>query len=289
MMIKRKPYEERSYPERTMEELMQCSMVIIDKPKGPFSYEITDAVKQALNARKTGHAGTLDPNATGVLAIGVNKGCHVLQAIGHAPKEYVGLMRVHTDVSMSKIINTAKKFVGTITQLPPVRSAVKREERERDIYSLKVLDVTGREVKFRVSCQAGTYIRKLCTEWGDAMDSKAHLQELIRTKAGPYTLDDTVQLDVFLKNPNKYLIPVETAVTQLPHLWVDDNTIKTMKNGAQPFLPGVYKYDSGIKVGDLIAIMTPSQELAAIGKSLMSEQELKGSKGQIVKLERVFL
>jgi H/ACA ribonucleoprotein complex subunit 4 len=288
-IVVRKHVEERPYPKKSERELMHGSLVVINKPKGPFSYHITDEVKRLLRASKTGHAGTLDPNATGTLPIGVSRGCHVLQAISAAPKEYEGVMRVHTSVSLSKVVSTAKKFVGKIKQVPPVRSAVKREEREREIYSLKVKEMKGNDVFFKVLCQAGTYIRKLCSEWGEKMSSRAHLKDLVRTRAGPYTLEDAVSLDVFRKNPRKHLKPLESAVTHLGHVWVDDKTIESMRHGSQPFLPGVYKYDTDIRKGDLVALMTPSQELAALAFALMSSKGMKGVKGQVAKLERVFL
>jgi len=288
-VLSRKVYAERPYPKRSGKELLESSILVLNKPKGPFSYHITDQAKKALSARKTGHAGTLDPNATGTLPVGVNKGCHVLQAISHAPKEYEGVMHVHTKVTLARIVSEGKKFVGKITQLPPVRSAVKREEREREIYSLEIEDVRGRDVYFTVNCQAGTYVRKLASEWGDNMDTKANLKELLRTKAGPYTLKDAVNFDAFLKDPVKYLKPLETAVAHLGHVWIDDDTIKSISNGSQPFLPGVYKYEKGIKEGDLIALMSPSQELVALAFALMNSTKMKGKRGQVAKLERVFI
>ncbi len=268
---------------------MACSIVVINKPKGPFSYKITDAVKKALHARKTGHAGTLDPNATGVLPVGVNRGCHVLQAISHAPKEYEGVMRLHAHVPLSRIISASRKFVGKIVQLPPVRSAVKREERERVVYSLEVEDLRERDVYFTISCEAGTYVRKIVSEWGKEMGINAHLKDLVRTKAGPYTLKDAVPFEEFLSDPKKYLKPIETAVSHLKHIWLDDNTVSSMRNGSQPFLPGVCAYEKGVAKGDLVALMTMSDELAALATALMNSDEMNGKKGQVAKLERVFL
>lgn len=288
-VIIRKDYAEQKYPIKSTKELLQSSMVVINKPKGPFSFEVTDEVKAILGVKKTGHAGTLDPNAVGVLAIGINKGCHVLQAIGHAPKEYEGVMHLHSEATLAKIINASKKFQGVINQLPPVRSAVKRAERQREIYSLEVEDVRGRDVYFTVKCQAGTYVRKICTEWGKELAINAHLKELTRTLAGPYTLRDSVTIKEFSKKPEYYLKPVETAVTHLKHVWLDDKTIASMKNGSQPFLPGVYKYEEGINKGELIAIMNSKQELAALGTALLDDNEFKGIKGQVAKLERVML
>ena len=75
----------------------------------------------------------------------------------------------------------------------------------------------------------------------------------------------------------------------LGHLWLDDNTIESIQHGSQPFLPGVYKFEQGIKEGDLVALMTPSQELAALATALMSSEEMSEARGQVAKLERVFL
>ncbi len=285
----KKRVTESSFPKRSVHDLMQASIVVINKHKGPFSYEITDSVKKILHARKTGHAGTLDPNATGTLPIGVNRGCHVLQAISHASKEYEGVMHLHSSVSLSEIISTSKKFTGKIIQLPPVRSAVKREERERVVYSIDVEDKRDRDVYFTISCEAGTYVRKIASEWGLAMGTNAHLKDLVRTKAGPYTLDDAVTLEEFSKNPFIYLKPIETAVAHLGHVWVDDSTVKSISHGSQPFLPGIYKFESGIESGDLIALMNSRQELIAIAFSLMNSDEMNGKKGQFARLERVFL
>ncbi len=286
-MITRKEVNESEPPEPSIKELINKSIIVINKPRGPFSYEITDLVKKTLRVKKTGHAGTLDPNATGVLPIGINKGCHVLQAISHASKMYEGVMHLHSDTPLSLIVKTKKKFVGKIIQTPPVRSAVKRVPREREIYSISIDDLRGRDLLFTVECEAGTYIRKLVVDWAEAMNTRAHLKELTRIKAGPYTIKDAVSIDEFLNNPTAHLLRIETAVKHLPHVWVDDNTTNSIKNGSQPFLPGVYKYDENIKKGDLIAIFTTKQELLALATALMNSDEMSGDKGMVAKLRRV--
>lgn len=288
-IIVKKDYSIKERPEPSINDLMNSSLIVINKPKGPFSYQVTDRVKQVLRVKKTGHAGTLDPNATGVLPIGVNKGCHLLRVISKAPKAYQGVMHLHQKVSLSKVMETSREFIGTITQLPPVRSAVKREEREREIYKLRVDSLDDRDVRFTVECQAGTYIRKLVSEWGESMNIIAHLKDLTRIKAGPYTLKDSVKLEEFLKEPRAHLKSLETGVDHLGHVWLDDNTIESISHGSQPFLPGVIKYESGIKEGDYLALMTASNELAAIARSLMNSEEMKEAKGQVAKLERVFI
>lgn len=288
-LIVKKDYPIKEKPEPETSDLLEGSIVVINKPKGPFSYQVTDRVKQVLKVKKTGHAGTLDPNATGVLPIGVNKGCHLLRVISKAPKEYEGVMHLHQKALLSSVIEASKEFIGTITQLPPVRSAVKREEREREIYDLEVKDFKGRDVFFRVKCQAGTYIRKLVSEWGESMSVTAHLKDLTRTLAGPYSLKDAVRLEAFLEKPRDYLKPLETAVTHLCYVWLDDNTVESISHGSQPFLPGVIKYHEGINQGEFIALMSSTNELVAIAKSLMTAEEMSGSRGQVAKLERVFI
>ena len=131
----------------------------IDKPRGPTSHDVCMIIRKILNVEKVGHSGTLDPQVTGVLPIAIGKATRLLRYLEH-DKEYVGVMHLHEDFPEEKLREAIKKFVGKITQLPPKRSAVKRAEREREIYSFEILEKQGKEVLFRVHCQAGTYIRK---------------------------------------------------------------------------------------------------------------------------------
>ncbi len=148
--------------ERRVEDLLQNGLINLDKPSGPTSHQIDAWVKKILNVEKVGHGGTLDPNATGVLPIGLGNAAKALQVLLLAGKEYVGVMRVHKDVDKKKIKEVCKSFVGEITQLPPVRSAVKRVKRKREIYYFDIIQIKGRDVLFRVGCESGTYVRTLC-------------------------------------------------------------------------------------------------------------------------------
>ncbi len=276
----------KKYKEPAPTQGLKC-IVVIDKPKGFFSFKITQKVKEALKAKKAGHAGTLDPNATGVLPVAINKGCNVLRAISKAPKAYEAVMHLHSDVPSKLIHKTSKLFIGKIKQIPPVRSAVKRELREREIYEIKIHKIVNKDVFFYVKCEAGTYIRKLCVDWAKEMGINAHLKDLRRVLAGPFTIKDAVEFNNFLKDPQKYLRPIEDAVSHLKHVWVDNTTAQKIKNGAQPFFPGIYKYEEGIQKGELIAIMNPQNNLVALATSLVDNYELQ--KGQFAKLERVIL
>ncbi|HDO19807.1 MAG TPA: RNA-guided pseudouridylation complex pseudouridine synthase subunit Cbf5, partial [Thermoplasmatales archaeon] len=180
--------------ERTVEELLSSGMINLDKPSGPTSHQVVAWVKDMLNANKAGHGGTLDPKVTGVLPIALNEGTKALKVLLTAGKEYIGIMRLHRDVNEIKIASVCKSFVGEIYQIPPVKSAIKRVRRKRRIYYLDILEIKGREVLFRVGCEAGTYVRTLCVDIGKKLGVGAHLQELRRTRVGTLSEDDSVTL-----------------------------------------------------------------------------------------------
>ena len=130
------------YPEsRSVEQLLEFGIVNINKPSGPTSHQISDYVKKILNLSKAGHSGTLDPGVTGCLPVALDKATRVVEVLLSCGKEYVGIMHIHKDVPEEKIRQAASEMVGKITQLPPIRSAVKRQLREREIYYLEILEI----------------------------------------------------------------------------------------------------------------------------------------------------
>ena len=146
---------------RTVRELLNNGFINLDKPAGPTSHQVVAWVKEILDIEKAGHGGTLDPAVTGVLPTGLGDAARALQVILVAGKEYVALMKLHKEVEEKKIREVCKSFVGEISQMPPLRSAVKRVRRTREVYYLEILEIQGTEVLFRVGCEAGTYIRFL--------------------------------------------------------------------------------------------------------------------------------
>ncbi len=120
--------------ERSVPELLQCGVVVVDKPKGPTSHQVAAWVRRILEVRKVGHGGTLDPKVTGVLPIAINDATKALRLLLLSGKEYIALMRLHGDVSDETLMNAVKKFTGKIYQVPPVRSSVKRRRRARRVY-----------------------------------------------------------------------------------------------------------------------------------------------------------
>ena len=178
--------------ERPIEDHIKRGVINLDKPSGPTSHEIDSWVKRILGVEKTGHGGTLDPKVTGVLPIGIDYATRAIQLLLGADKEYVCLMHLHEKISEAKIRNILKEFQGKIFQTPPLKSAVKREMRVRNIYYVNILEIDGQDVLFKIGCEGGTYIRKYCHDIGEALGIGAHMAELRRTKSGPFTEDETL-------------------------------------------------------------------------------------------------
>jgi len=225
-----------------IEELLQASFINIDKPSDPTSFDTVESVKKILKASKTSHSGTLDPKVTGVLVVGIGKAARLLRFLP-SDKEYVGVMWLHGEIDNEKLKEAIKKFVGKIKQIPPKRSAVKRQEREREIYSFEILEKDGKKVLFKVHCEAGTYIRKLISDLGEKIGIGAHMLELRRTKAGKFDEKDSITLyqlqeayDEYKKGNDeklkKYLQPIELITNYIQCLEVKEDSVKQLMNGS---------------------------------------------------------
>ncbi|MBU2053169.1 MAG: RNA-guided pseudouridylation complex pseudouridine synthase subunit Cbf5 [Nanoarchaeota archaeon] len=197
---------------KSIQELLEFGIINIDKPSGPTSFNVSDFVRKTLGLRKTSHFGTLDPKVTGVLPIALNRACKLTGYFIGEDKEYVGIMRIHDDVSLDKIKKMIKeKFMGVIKQTPPVKSRVKRQEREREIIKFKLLEKDRRDILFHVECQGGTYIRKLVDDLGKELGIGAHMLELRRVRAGIFEENDTLK-DTSKDYPSVNLYDFEKAV-----------------------------------------------------------------------------
>jgi H/ACA ribonucleoprotein complex subunit 4 len=292
-----------SKPEkRPVDELISFGIININKPKGPTSHQVSAYVQKILGIKKSGHSGTLDPKVTGVLPVALGRGTRIVQALLPAGKEYFCVMHLHKEVDEKVLRNTLKDFVGKIKQIPPLKSSVKRVERLREIYYIKILEIIEKDILFIVGCQAGTYIRKLCHDIGKALGVGAHMAELIRTKAGPFndkgmvTLQDIADALWYYKNEKNEkhirhcIKPIEAAVTHLPKVFVLDTTADTLCHGADLKVPGISIAESGIQLGDTAAIMTLKGELVAIGTAKMiSKDMVKKERGVAVTTDKVFM
>ena len=226
--------------EKSLNQLLEFGIINIDKPTGPTSFSVDEIVKEILKLRKTSHGGTLDPAVTGVLPIFLNRACKLLGFFLGEDKEYIGVMRLHEEVSMKKvqeIIN--KKFLGKIKQTPPVKSRVKRQEREREIKSFELLEQDGKDILFKTEVQGGTYIRKLIDDLGKEPEiGGAHMLELRRTKAGifdekkVYTLYDLEKAKNNEEALKRIIIPGEEALKKIfSSIQVKESSIKNLLTG----------------------------------------------------------
>ncbi len=289
---------------RSIKQLLECGVVNIDKPSGPTSHQVSSFVQKILRIDKSGHSGTLDPKVTGLLPVAIDKGTRIVQSLLTAGKEYICLMHIHDDIPEDKIRDVMlNEFVGKLKQLPPIKSAVKRQFRYRKVYYIDILEIIGRDILFIVGTQAGTYIRKLCHDMGLAMGTGAHMAELRRSKAGPFsestalcTLQDLTDAFYYYKEENneeplrKIIQPIEAAVGHLPKIWVIDTTVNAICNGATLKVPGIGKVESEIQVAEPVAIMSLKGELVAVGQSLMTSREMvDNKKGIAVKSSQVFM
>lgn len=287
--------------QRPVKQLIDYGIINLNKPSGPSSHQVSDYVQRILDISKSGHSGTLDPKVSGVLPVALARATRIVQALLNAGKEYITLMHLHKPVSEEKIKEHFHAFLGKIKQLPPVRSAVKRQEREREIYYMNVMEIDGQEILFRVGCQAGTYIRKLVHDLGKSLSVGAHMAQLVRTKAGPFTdkdwhsLQDLKDAYEFWKEGDereirKVILPFERAVDHLPKIWVFDNVVNNLCHGSSLGVQGISKLHSGIAKNDPVAVMTLKDEIICLGKSMLSSDEiLKAEKGLAMTLDKVFM
>ncbi|HLC65504.1 MAG TPA: RNA-guided pseudouridylation complex pseudouridine synthase subunit Cbf5 [Candidatus Nanoarchaeia archaeon] len=286
--------------DRTTGEIINFGIVNVDKPKGPTSHQVADYVKKILHITKAGHSGTLDPGVTGVLPVALGNATRIVQAILPAGKEYVCVMHLHKDVDLGTIKQEFSAWTGKIMQKPPLKSSVKRVLRPRTIYYLELLEADEKDMLFRIGCEAGTYIRKFCHDFGQKLGVGAHMAELRRTRAGPFdestlfTLQDLTDAYYYYSEGNdkflrKVIQPIESGVAHLPKIYAVDGAINSLAHGRNLALPGVAKYESNINKGQMVAIFSLKNELVCLGTSLMSSEEMAHEKGLAVQVERVFM
>jgi H/ACA ribonucleoprotein complex subunit 4 len=237
---------------------------------------------------------------TGVLPIALGKATRIVQTLLNAGKEYVCLMYIHHPVDKKEIDKAIEKFTGKIKQLPPIKSAIKRRLRTREIYYFNILEINKQEILFQVGCEAGTYIRKLVHDIGQELNVGAHMVQLIRTKAGPFndsswhSLHDLKDAYEFYKDGDekelrKIILPIEEAVKHLPKIWVVDSAVDSICHGASLNIPGISKLND-FNENETIVIMTLKDELVALGNSVMNSDEvMEKDKGLAVKTNKVFM
>jgi tRNA pseudouridine55 synthase len=218
-------------------------ILLIDKPSGPTSHDVVSRIRRHFHLKKVGHGGTLDPQATGLLIILLGRGTRLSAAFMSADKTYEGVLRLGIATSThdadGAVLRTADwrtvtraavedgmaAFRGDIFQTPPMVSAVKRDgvplyklarrgvEVERKprlihVYEFRLLDFQPPDVRFRLRCTKGTYVRTLCHDLGEKLGCGAHLAELRRLQTGDFDVKDAQTMDALLKLERNQLIDV---------------------------------------------------------------------------------
>jgi H/ACA ribonucleoprotein complex subunit 4 len=271
-----------------LEKLLHSSVILVDKPAGPTSFDIVERVSKILKVRKAGHSGTLDPNATGLLLIALGEARKAMPVLTGLDKEYVGVMKIHGDVDRKLVEEALKSFEGEITQVPPVRSAVARKPRKRLVHEIEVLERDGRDVKFRVLCEAGTYVRLIAHDAGEKLGCGAHLVELRRTRVGPFSVDDSVALmelgKMSGKKLEKVLMPLEDALErlQLPKLVIKSESEVVVRNGSPVRKDFVKSVTRKPKEGEYIGVFNESGKIVCLASYV-------GKGDTVAKTDRVLL
>ena len=206
-------------------------VILIDKPRGPTSHDVVQTVKSVLGVEKLGHSGTLDPNASGLLLMAANEATKAMPVFVGLDKEYEGIMQIHSEIPHEKIKHAFKSFIGKLIQIPPVRSAVARRPRERELHLFEILDIDGKDVKFKAKCQSGFYIRKLCSDVGEKLGIGAHLKALRRTNVGDFKIEEAVKPEDACAEK---FISIEDAVKRasLKIINITEQQAEKIRNGA---------------------------------------------------------
>ena len=255
-------------------------IVIIDKPAGWTSQDVTARLRRVFGTRRIGHGGTLDPMATGVLPVFVGRATRGVEFFEHAEKTYetelllgvatdtedttgTVLFRREVSVTPEQLAAVLERFRGEIMQIPPMYSALKvngqklcdlarkgrqveRQPRPVTIHELTLLSREGDTLRLRVRCSKGTYIRTLCADIGEALGCGGCMQALRRTQAGEYTIAEAVPLQQLLESPEPetYLRDVDTMFRGYPGVKLTANQEKRCRNGnafSVPLPAGTYR------------------------------------------------
>ena len=295
--------------------------IVIDKPAGITSHDVVHAVRRITGVKKAGHTGTLDPFATGVLPVALGEGTKAIQFLDESRKEYRAVMKLgeatdtqdlsgavtsRTDwlaVTPDDIDRVAARYTGSISQVPPMFSALKhqgvplykfarrgtdiiREPREIEIFSLIIDHLDLPEVAFTVSCSRGTYVRTLAHDMGAELGCGAHLVRLQRTVSGPFNLSMALPLDrvaslAKVGELTDIVISPYDALAHLPDLQVSDRGKALVANGVVPEMgefTGLPATPFGL--GERVRI---SRE-----RRLLAIAEIAAECNQVMRLVRVF-
>ncbi|MDD5339852.1 MAG: RNA-guided pseudouridylation complex pseudouridine synthase subunit Cbf5 [Candidatus ainarchaeum sp.] len=278
-----------------IDELLKNSVIIINKPPGHSSHEITTFVKKITGSARAGHAGTLDPDVSGVLPVALGRATKLLQYIAGKDKTYVGIMKFRQPPE--SIGRLFAKFTGTLVQTPPKMSAVRKAPRRRTVHSLKLLQAKGNIALFEAKVDAGTYIRTLCEDMGKECGG-ARMEELRRTAVGKisekdsWRMEDVIDAMWLWKNRGdesmlrKMLRPPESLIG-LPRAFIKESALNSIYSGAQVMTPAVEGMEA-VERGERVAMYCGGLFIG-VGVAQVSDRDLAAGKkkGLAIRLERI--
>ena len=264
---------------------MKKAIIILDKSAGMTSFRACDMVRRKVKAKKAGHAGTLDPNVTGVLLIALNSATKLMPLFERLDKEYKGEAHLHKDVQVKKIKKAIKKkFLGKIKQIPPQKSRVKRQERERVIYEFKILRKEGKDIVFKVKCEAGTYIRKLIHDLGQELGCGAHMTKLRRINQGPFSEKKAVK---FEKLNKKSIIAAEKLIPKVSAIiFTKKEAEQKLKQGKFLIANDIKKIKGNFEKEKTVAVFT-NKKVIALATPFFNSKKIKKEKGYVLKPKRI--
>jgi len=291
---------------RSIKEYITYGVCNLDKPANPSSHEVVAWIKRMLRVEKTGHSGTLDPKVTGCLIVCIDRATRLVKAQQSAGKEYVGIVRLHSEIKNEGVLNKAlETLTGALFQRPPLIAAVKRQLRIRTIYESKLIEYDPERHLgvFWVSCEAGTYIRTLCVHLGLLVGTGGHMQELRRVRSGILSENDNLctmhdLLDAqYVYDQSKdesylrrVIMPLEVLLTNFKRVVVKDSAVNAICYGAKLMIPGLLRFGDGIEVGDEVVMITTKGEAIAVGIAQMTTAVMATvDHGVVAKIKRVIM
>jgi H/ACA ribonucleoprotein complex subunit 4 len=281
--------------------LADGAFLLIDKPRGPSSHQVTAWARDLLGVDRAGHAGTLDPNVSGLLWVGVGPALKLLPLVLEFPKRYVGVVTLHGRVAARDLDRVIAEFVGPIYQTPPVRSAVRRERRVRTVHRLVRVETDGERSVIDVVGDSGTYVRTLAVDLGEALGVGAHLEELRRVGTGPFTEEQSVPLqavaDAVARRADgdsapllALLHPIDEVWRHFPRIVVKESAASAIAHGAGLARGGILEIPKPFSAGASVVLVRRSGELLATGTARHDSDELgRVRHGWVVDATRVFV
>jgi tRNA pseudouridine55 synthase len=287
----------------------------IDKPGDCTSHDVVAHIRRWTHVSRVGHAGTLDPQATGVLLIGLGRGTKLTQFLHECPKTYRATVQlgVRTDtcdaagkvvgvcpvreMSQGEVEAVLAGFRGAIEQIPPMFSAVKqqgrrlytlarqgidveRQSRRVQIFRLALLELTAATLSLEVECSSGTYIRVLANDIGTRLGCGAHLSALVRTATGPFSLAQALTLPALEEavrqdDWRRHVIALSAAVAAFPALILTAAATQELAHGIAPTPRGIARHVGTFAAADTVALLGPDKAVLAMGSVTCGAAELE--------------